>query len=213
MYRILIIVALFIVSDAYGQVKFHIGGRANIGASWFGIKEVDNGSTYQWTDGGSGLFFQGGLVTSIEINKNWSIQPEVLFSQQSGSYTIMSTTVKTDPSGNPTGEQHDYMFFSRVNINQIHIPLQIKLRSNRLYIMTGVSYSIGLENKREYKRQGSDYTATKNFNRDDISLSNSIGVFISKKASIDLKIHTGLRPIDDYGYKIRGFCLGTTMLF
>jgi len=201
MNKILTIVAFFIVSNVTAQ---QIGFRASAGSSWFGIKEKTETNTY--SDGSSAFCWSLGMTSNVKLYKSIYLQPEILFAQNSVSYTYISQRNATESN---------YFFYDPMKINQVQFPLNIKIKLKRLYVMTAPCYSILFGNNNKVHRQGSTYTSNRKFDKDDISIVSTIGVEVVKKPSINIEIrhYRGLTKLDDIGYHQTALSIGSSILF
>ena len=196
MYKLIIIIAFFIVSNATAQ---KIGLRTSIGSSWFGIKE--NSEANQYTGGTSGLCWSIGMTSNVKIYRYISLQPEVLFANISTSYAYKT--------------ESNYFFYDPININQVQFPLNVKIRLKRLYVMTAPCYSILFGNNNSIHRIGSTYAYNRKFDKDDISIVNTIGFELIKKPSINIEVrhYRGITKLDNIGYHQSSISVGSSILF
>ncbi len=207
MKKLLIIIIIASIGICKAQSTFKIGPKATIGSSWLGIKELEGTGYYT---AGSNLCWSAGLVTEISISKNIYLQPEILFAQNSGSYLYEVKGVIPNGSASVS-----YFYYDPIKLSQIQLPLNIKIKIRKFYFMSAPTYSLMFGNKNDVHLKNSTSHSYKKFDKDDLALSNSLGIEINKKPSISIEIrhYRGFAKIDHIGYHQSSLSIGSSILF
>lgn len=198
------IITIAFFTNAFCQVK--IGVKASLGPSWFGIKETSIKSGSGGYVGGRGKFsFSAGIFSKIVLYKNFSVQPEILFSRISSSRIYKTVS----------GLQYGLSESESIHINQIQIPVNLRIESKRVYFMAGPSYSIMFSNPNYPYGSipGSTMAREVKYNKPDIGLNITLGIKASDHISIDAKYYPGFSKMDNLGYKQQFIHIGASYTF
>jgi hypothetical protein len=136
------------------------------------------------TEMGSRLGYHAGLLAHIHLNRNWAIQPELVYSSQGTKYSS-------------TDGEHDLV------MNYLNIPLQVQyMFSNGFRLQTGPQ--AGFLTSVKDKRQGTEtgFFTSDDFKSVDFSWSVGLGYKGNSGLGIDGRYNFGLTNVNDGGSAI-----------
>ena len=131
------------------------------------------------TEMGSRTGFHAGILSHIHLNRNWAIQPEVLYSGQGTKYTS-------------TDGEHD------LKLNYINIPLQVQyMFKNGFRLQTGPQ--LGLLVNAETKVNDIENDVKDSYKTPDVSWAFGASYLTNVGVGFDARYNLGLSNIYDVG--------------
>lgn len=188
MKKVLFIVLIACSLNSFGQFK--IGPRIAGEVYWLGILKQKK------KDGNfiSGPLFESysiGITSEIKINNKLSIVPEVLFNKSHGSSAYVDHL------------KNDTVFLNISKINQIQIPVLLKVTIKNMYVLIGPSAS-------ELNKSSA---VDKKHIYFDAGINAGIGVKIPEtNLNIDLRYYRGFASLDNIGYHQNYINIGISYL-
>ncbi len=175
---LIVLFAALIALPSFSQLKFGIkGGVSTTSITMDELKQITAGTTTysveQLKDTKFG--FHGGVFARLTVWKLF-VQPEVLFSSASHSYTVTNVTTNTPK---------DVV----QNINQLQIPVMVGLKFGPLRINGGPSGSLNIGSPKDLV---DDPNLTAMYSNMTIGYQAGIGLDILKKLTLDVRYEGSL---------------------
>lgn len=176
-YKSLAVFALALYSiTSYSQTKY------------FGVKAGANITSINFSDAaepkediGYRISYHAGMIGYLKINKNWTLQPEILYSDQ-------GYKTRTNPD-------------IRYSCKYITLPLLFKYQPNDFFFYLGPQYSILLDARRHNKTTNKKENITASIDSQELSLTTGLGTMVSEKIGIEGRCFLGVTTFPD-GYDV-----------
>ena len=182
--------AVILVTSTVNAQHVNIGIKA--GLNVYTVK-TDNGTNFD-----SKLGFHAGLIGHIHLNKQFAVQPEIVYSAQGGDYTFEGVETK-------------------IKLGYVNVPVMLQyMFDNGFRLQAGPQVGFIISGKRE--TGGVETEIKSDINTIDFSLGAGIGyVHPASGLGVDARYNLGLSNINDNNSTVkstnRGFQLGVFYLF
>jgi hypothetical protein len=174
---ILNLLIIVIAIPVKSQIQFGVKGGGNFSTITGGSQHAAKYTTK--------IGFNGGVFVNIPVKKEFSLQPELIYSLQGGSAEVQNV----DVSGNllSTGT-------SKLNLTYIQMPLFAKFTfQHKFYLQTGPQ--VGLLISAKEKREGKTNDVKSSFQSADLDWEAGLGYTWPIGLGFDLRYNIGLIDI------------------
>jgi hypothetical protein len=184
------LIVTFFLMQSYAQVSFGVKAGLNIS----NVKDFSSVSKTR-------LGVHGGLLTEVGINKNFILQPELLYSVKG------FKSPRTQLSGEAI-----------VSLNYISVPLLGGFRANKnIVILLGSEFNF--LTKANSRFDGIDHDLSKVYRKFDMAIDLGVAYHIQKDFGVELRYSYGLKDLADvhvsdlFGNDLAIYRLGSNRVF
>ena len=158
--------ALFVFGKAANAQDVHFGLKA--GANFSTINTEGTAATYASRTG-----FHVGALAHIHLNKNWAIQPELVYSLQGGKSKLPAGGTQT------------------INLSYLNVPILLQyMFENGFRLQTGPQ--LGFLLGANYKTGDANTSVTDSYNKTDFAWSFGAGYLTKSGVGVDARYNLGL---------------------